>query len=70
MKRKRLLIATVIIFKDYLIVTVTIFKDYLIVTVTKRISRRGEHSEQAESQRNPTYFVGSTGQAAIACVPG
>ena len=32
-KRKRLLIVTVTIFKDYLIVTVTIFKKYLIVTI-------------------------------------
>ena len=33
-QRKRLLIVTVTIFKEYLIVTVTIFKEYLIVTVT------------------------------------
>ena len=32
-KRKRLLIVTVTIFKEYLIVTVTIFKKYLIVTI-------------------------------------
>ena len=31
--RKRLLIVTVIIFKEYLIVTVIIFKKYLIVTL-------------------------------------
>ena len=41
-ERKRLLIVTVTIFKEYLVVTVTIFKKYLIVTID--FSGRGFNS--------------------------